>query len=226
MTLESYIDLVDSLPGYRNFTPELKTPPDAVPMPFNGYTQEQYARDMLDTFLRKGINPNRVWPQSFLPADIYQWIAEYPDTFGPQAVYLDEDGDTAETLVTATARLPDLKARGVNIIAPPFNYLITVGGANNDTLVPSDYATAAVAAGLSIITWSFERSGPLADVAPDEDYYYSTFASAIQTDGQEFHVLDVLASIPVTAMFSDWSSTVGYFANCFGLSGPVGEDYS
>ena len=194
MTLESYIDLVDSFPGYRNFTPELKTPPKAVPMPFNGYTQEQFGRDMLDTFLRKGINPLRVWPQSFLPADIFQWLKEYPDTFGPQAVYLDEDGDTPDTLVTATARLPTLKSEGVNIIAPPFNYLITVGGENNDTLIPSDYALAAKAAGLSIISWSFERSGPLADVQADEEYYYSNFASAISYDGQEFDVLNVLGN--------------------------------
>ena len=228
MTLEFYIDLVDSLPGYRNFTPELKTPPKAVPMPFNGYTQEQFGRDMLNTFLNKGINPNRVWPQSFLPADIFQWISEYPDTFGNQAVYLDEDGDTPETLVTATARLPSLKARGVNIIAPPFNYLITVDNSTSPpTLIPSDYANTAKAAGLGIISWSFERSGPLADVAADEDYYYSTFASAISFDGQEFDVLNVLANeIQITAMFSDWSSTVGYFANCFGKQGPIGEDYN
>jgi glycerophosphoryl diester phosphodiesterase len=195
-------------------------------MPFNGYTQEQYARDMLNMFVDKGIDPNRVWPQSFLPADIYQWLEEYPDTFGPQAVYLDEDGDTPETFVTAVARLPALKAKGVNIIAPPFNYLITVGGENNDTLIPSAYATAAKAAGLSIISWSFERSGPLADVYANENYYFSTFASAISYDGQAFDVLNVLANeIGIIGMFSDWSSTVGYFANCFGIKGPIGEDY-
>jgi glycerophosphoryl diester phosphodiesterase len=68
MTLNSYIDLVDSLPGYRNFTPELKTPPKAyVTMPFKGYTQQQYARDMIEAFIAKGINPNRVWAQSASP---------------------------------------------------------------------------------------------------------------------------------------------------------------
>ena len=181
---------------------------------------------MVDTFTNKGIDANRVWPQSFLPDDVYLWIDEYPDTFGPQAVYLDEDGDTAETLVTATARLPELATRGVKVIAPPFNYLLTVGGENNDTIVPSPYAIAAKEAGLSIISWSFERSGPLADVESTEDYYYSTFASAVSTDGQYFEVLDVLArEVGVTAMFSDWSATTGYFANCFGLKGPVGEDY-
>jgi len=29
-------------------------------MPFNGYTQEQYTRDILNTFIKRGIAPNRV----------------------------------------------------------------------------------------------------------------------------------------------------------------------
>lgn len=195
-------------------------------MPFNGYTQAQYARDMVDSFTRKGINPDRVWPQSFLPDDVFLWIDEYPDTYGPQAVYLDESGETPETFVEAVARLPELKARGVNLIAPPIPYLLTVTGENNDTIIPSAYATAANEAGLSIITWSFERSGPLADVEVNEEYYYSTFASAIRTDGQFYEVLDILANeIGVVGIFSDWTATTGYFANCFGLQGPYGEDY-
>jgi glycerophosphoryl diester phosphodiesterase len=70
-TLDSYITLVESLPGHRNYTPGLRTPPSQVPMPFNGYTQEQYARDMLNTFIKRGIAPNRVWAQSFNPPDIF-----------------------------------------------------------------------------------------------------------------------------------------------------------
>jgi glycerophosphoryl diester phosphodiesterase len=85
MTLDSYIPLVESLPGHRNFTPELKTPPAQVPMPFKGYSQEHYARDMLDTFIKCGISPNRIWAQIFNPPDISQWIKEYP-VFAKQAV--------------------------------------------------------------------------------------------------------------------------------------------
>jgi glycerophosphoryl diester phosphodiesterase len=69
-TLDSYITLVDSLPGSCNFTPELKTPSAPVPMPFHGYTQQQYARDMIETFIRRGIDPKSLWPQSFNPPDI------------------------------------------------------------------------------------------------------------------------------------------------------------
>ncbi|KIW70712.1 hypothetical protein PV04_02956 [Phialophora macrospora] len=225
MTLESYIDLVDSLPGYRNFTPELKTPPAAVPMPFKGYTQAQYARDMIHTFAKKGIAPERVWPQSFNPADVYLWLNEFPQ-WGAQAVYLDEDADVASNYTAAVAKLPGLKAAGVNIVAPPYNYLLTVGGPNNDTIVPSPYALAAKAAGLDIISWSFERSGPLDLVFADDDYYWSSIAPIISYDGQAYEALDVLArEIGIIGMFSDWSATVSYYANCFDLAGPVGGSY-
>ncbi|KIX09558.1 uncharacterized protein Z518_00638 [Rhinocladiella mackenziei CBS 650.93] len=223
MSLDSYIELVDSLPGYRNFTPELKTPPAQVPMPFHGYTQAQYARDMIETFIAHGISADRVYPQSFTPADIYLWLNEYPE-WGAQAVFLDEDGDDPANFTTAVNRLPALKASGVNIISPPINYLMTVGGPNNDTIVPSIYATTAKEAGLEIIAWSFERSGPLTQVAANEDYYYSSVASAVHYDGQMYEILHLMAQdIGIKGMFSDWSSTVTYYANCFGLKGPGNE---
>jgi len=216
MTLDSYITLIDSLPGHRNFTPELKTPPAQVPMPFNGYTQEQYARDMLDTFIKHGIAPNRVWAQSFNPPDIYQWIEEYPE-FAKQAVFLDEDGDTPETYTTDVARLASLKAKGVNIIAPPFGYLLTTTP-DNKTFIPSSYTTTAKAVGLDIIAWTFERSGSLAKVAASGEYYYSFISQGVHYDGQMYEILDVLGrQIGIKAIFSDWSSTVTYYANCMGL---------
>lgn len=214
MSLQSYITLVNSLG--RDFTPELKTPPAAVPMPFNGYTQEQYARDMINTFINRGIDPKRVWAQSFHPADIFQWLKEFPK-FGKQAVYLDEDGDTPETYATAVARLQTLKDKGVKIIAPPFNYLLSLT-ADNKTIIPSPYAIAANKAGLDIITWTFERSGPLAKVFANQQYYYTSIAAGLHTDGQMYEVLDVLAKqVGIKAIFSDWSSTVSYYANCMGL---------
>lgn len=217
MSLDSYIELVDSLPGHRSFTPELKTPPSQVPMPFHGYTQAQYARDMIEAFIAHGIAPERVYAQSFTPADIYLWLNEYPE-FGAQAVYLDEDGDDPANYTVAVNRLGALKSSGVNIIAPPFNYLLTVGGPNNDTVVPSIYATTALEVGLEIITWTFERSGPLANVAANDEYYYSSVAPITSYDGQAYEILDVLArQIGIKGIFSDWSATVTYYANCFGL---------
>ena len=228
-TLESYIDLVDSLPGYRNFTPELKSgaddPVTAQYAKFPaGYTQEDYARQFAQTFVNKGIDPSRVWMQSFNPPDIYFWLKEFPQ-FGKQAVYLDESGDTPENYTAAVALLPSIKAKGVNIIAPPFNYLIQAGPGNK-SIVPAPYAIAAKAAGLDIITWTFERSGPLAGVLADDDYYYTSIAGAVHTDGQEYEILDILAKeVGIKGIFTDWAATVVYYANCMGLTGPSSSSY-
>lgn len=229
-TLESYIDLVDSLPGYRNFTPELKSgaddPVTAKYAKFpTGYTQEDYARQIVTTFINKGIDPARVWLQSFGPDDIFFWLKEFP-AFGRQAVYLDESGDTPETYDAAVALLPSIKAKGVNIIAPPFNYLLAEAGKDNQTIVPSAYAIEAKKVGLDIITWTFERSGPLKNVKANGEYYYGSIADAVHTDGQLYEVLDILVhQVGIKGIFSDWSPTVTYFANCFGLEGPQSSDY-
>ncbi|KAK4934153.1 hypothetical protein LTR66_015701 [Elasticomyces elasticus] len=227
LSLNQYIDLVDSFPGYRNFTPELKTPPSQVPMPFKGvYTQQQYARDIIEAFIKKGIDPARVWTQSFNPPDIFQWIKEYP-AFGAQALYLDESGDDGPAnFSAAVARLPSLKAQGVNLISPPINYLLTYCDATNRTIYPSSYATTAKAAGLDIVAWTFERSGPLYNVKNTGDYYYQSFNQAVNHDGQLYEILDILANqIGIKGIFTDWAATVSYFGNCFGLTGPVGGSY-
>jgi glycerophosphoryl diester phosphodiesterase len=224
LTLPQYIDLVGSYPGYRNFTPELKTPPAEVPMPFNGYTQQQYASDFIAAFRSKKIDPARVWPQSFLFDDLVYWLQNDHD-FGKQAIYLVEY-DTPEDIAAGTVNLTTVRAAGVNIIGPAIPMLVAPGGADNKTIVPSAYAHAVKAAGLDIIAWTFERSGPLATVKARREYYFSTIANITTHDGQYYEVLDVLANqIGVKAVFSDWSSTVTYFANCFGLKGPVGGSY-
>ena len=105
-------------------------------------------------------------------------------------------------------------------------YLLTVGGPDNNTIIPSAYADGARAAGLDIFTWTIERSGPLARVAATEDYYYSSIASVTRYDGQLYEVLDVLArQVGIKGIFTDWSATVTYYANCFGLTGPRASDY-
>ena len=219
MTLNSYIDFVESVPGFRNFTPELKTPPPQVPMPFHGYTQQQYAQDFIDTFRNRSIDPARVWAQSFLIDDVLFWL-KYDHEFGKQAIFLDEE-DTPATLAAATKNLTWLKAQGVNIVGPSIPMLITVGGPNNDSIVPTNYSMAVKAAGLDIIAWTYERSGPLATVKSRGEYYFSSIQDILHGDGQYYEALDVLVNqIGIKAMFSDWASTITYFANCFGLQGP------
>ncbi|KAM5350612.1 hypothetical protein ACJ41O_007117 [Fusarium nematophilum] len=205
---KEHIALVDGL-GLK-FTPELKTP--EVKMPFQGdYTQEMYAQQMIDEYKQAGIKPSRVWPQSFLYADILYWLKAEPK-FGRQAVYLDETGDTPETFETAVANLTRYAKDGVQIVAPPLPYLVT---AKNGEIVPSKYAIKARKLGLDIITWSLERSGPLANGA-NGDYYYFSIKDVVDNDGDMFKLVDVLyRQIGVIGLFSDWSATVTYYANCF-----------
>lgn len=212
MSLKEQIALVDSMG--LNFTAEAKTP--QVPMPFQGnYTQQDFAQQIVDTFRAANIPANRVWLQSFLPDDIFYWIANDYD-FSLQAIYLDERADlTADGYNVAVASLPDLANRGVKIISPSIWQLVTIDNSTNK-IVPSSYATAAKKAGLEIITWSFERSGPLE--IGGGGYYYESIAPLIKKDGDEYVVIDVIArQVGAIGIFSDWSATVTYYANCFGL---------
>ncbi|KAF2126956.1 PLC-like phosphodiesterase [Dothidotthia symphoricarpi CBS 119687] len=209
MTLNEYIKVVDDW-GLK-FTPELKTP--EVPMPYDGYTQEQYAQDMINAFKNAGIDPSRVFPQSFLPADIFYWIDNEPE-FAKQAVYLDERVDTAEGYANATASLPALAERGVKIMAPAMFALTKVN--DEGEIIPSEYAIACKENGLEIVAWSFDRSGWLQ--IDGGGYYYQYVANVTNNDGDMYTVLDVLAQqVGIKALFSDWPASVTYYANCFGL---------
>ncbi|HWN71317.1 MAG TPA: glycerophosphodiester phosphodiesterase family protein [Haliangium sp.] len=198
-------------------TPELKEP--SVTMPYEGdYTQEIYAQQMIDEYKAAGVDPSRVWAQSFSLDDVKYWIANEP-TFGNQAVYLDDRYDPPTSLnpndpQTFSPTMEELVADGVKIIAPPMWMLVTVDGTGQ--IVPSEYTKAAKAAGLGIITWTLERSGPLKSGITD--FYYQSIASTIERDGDMMEYLDVLAQdVGILGIFSDWPATVTYYANCMGL---------
>jgi glycerophosphoryl diester phosphodiesterase len=149
--------------------------------------------------------------------------------YGDQAVYLDdryggtpthnENVVTPIELVNNPERLKpsmsELAEAGVNVIAPPMWVLVTE---ENGEIVPSAYAKAAKAAGLHIITWTLERSGPLA--SGGGWYYQSTNGShgtenIINNDGDMMNLLHVLAEdVGVIGVFSDWPATTTYYANC------------
>jgi glycerophosphoryl diester phosphodiesterase len=107
----------------------------------------------------------------------------------------------------------DLVAKGVKIVAPPMFALLKPDAAGN--LMPSEYAMAAKAAGLDIITWTLERSGFL---TTGGGYYDQFVAPTINNDGDMLTVLDALAKkVGIKGIFSDWPATVTYYANCMGL---------
>ena len=206
-------------------TPELKSP--NVSMPFNGFSQQDYALKMIGEYKQAGVPARHVWAQSFNIEDVRHWI-EHEPRFGKQAVYLDGrysvPGFDHRQPSTWKPSMDQLVADGVRIIAPPLWMLVDSG---KGRVVPSRYAHEAKAAGLSIITWTFERSGSLVNGG---GWYYQTLNGVnsnplnpsapelIDNDGDMLTVLDVLArEVGVSGVFSDWPATVTYYANCMGL---------
>lgn len=189
-------------------TPELKSP--SVTMPFDGFTQQDYAQKMIDEYKRAGVSPRRVWPQSFNIDDVLYWVNNEA-AFGRQAVYLDDANTVADLPDYNT--LVGYKSKGINIWAPPTFALLAVDGGK---IVPSQAAKDAKAAGLGLITWTLERSGILADGS--NGFYYQTFDSAVKREGDMLNALHVLGKdVGVMGVFSDWPATTTFYANCMDL---------
>lgn len=211
MTHAESIELFKSLGA--KFTPELKSP--SVEMPFNGFTQEDYAQKLVDEYKAAGIPASDVWLQSFNLEDVLYWIKAEPE-FGAQAVYLmDEyniEGYSPMDPATWPNTMASLKAMGINYIAPPTWMLVTLEG---EEIVPSELAIQAKAADLEIITWTIERSGPL---VRGGGWYYQSIRDITDSDGVMYEYIDALAQdVGVVGIFSDWPATVTYYANCMGL---------
>jgi len=211
MTHAESIELFKSLGA--KFTPELKTP--SVEMPFNGFSQQDYAQKLVDEYKAAGIPASDVWLQSFNLEDVLYWIEAEPE-FGAQAVYLmdeyNSEGYSPMDPATWPNTMEELKAMGVNYIAPPTWMLVTLDGTE---IVPSELAIQAKAADLNIITWTIERSGPL---VRGGGWYYQSIGDITNSDGVMYEYIDVLAQeVGVEGIFSDWPATVTYYANCMGL---------
>lgn len=194
------------------FTPELKSP--SVEMPFEGYSQEDYAQALIDEYKAAGVPASDVWAQSFNLDDVLYWIKAEPE-FGKQAVFLDAsyniEGFNPNDASTFPYDFAELHAQGVNYIAPPMWMLVAV---ENGEIVPSAYTKEAKAAGLKLITWTLERSGPLANGG---GWNFQTIKDVTNNDAMYMELLDVLAQeVGIEGIFSDWPATVTYYANCMG----------
>ena len=194
-------------------TPELKAP--SVVMPYEGdFTRQEYAQKMIDEYKNARVPPDKVRAQSFNLEDVKYWIDNEPH-FGKQAVFLDSRVYADPPLEPTLADFESLKRRGVEIVAPPMFALLELDSYGR--IVPSEYARLAKLAGLDIITWTFERTD-LRDGAQASEFYYSSIAEAIDSDGDRYLALDVLArQVEVSGIFSDWPASVTYYANCMGL---------
>ncbi|HKP57577.1 MAG TPA: glycerophosphodiester phosphodiesterase family protein [Polyangiales bacterium] len=219
LTHKESIELLKTL-GTK-YTPELKGPNRSAKLQVETVfgSQDAYAQAMIDDYKAAGIQPRKVWAQSFNQADVLYWIKAEP-AFGKQAVFLD-DANVLPELPTA-ADLQGYAKQGIKIVAPPMWALLTV---TNGKIVPSQYAKDAKAARLGIITWTLERSGRIVEeVLPTKgtaspSFYYQTTLDALTNDGDVMTTLDVLAKqVGILGIFSDWSGTVSYYASCMRLN--------
>ena len=226
------IELIGSLGA--KFTPELKgidrdsqgNPIVAENAGFgeSGLDQQSYARKMIQEYIDAGVDPGKVFAQSFSLADVLQWIQEFP-TFGLQAVYLisenpsdrlagppseiNEDPPTLEEFV-------EVRHMGVNIIAPPMPVLVQLN-AKHTRMKPSEYAERAKQAGFNLISWTAERSGRIVEdvLEGGNNFYYQTTLDALTNDGDILRTIDVLAQdVGIIGLFSDWPATTTFYANC------------
>jgi len=191
------------------FTPELKSAKEEMPYE-DEFSQQDYAQKLIEEYKDAGVAPNDVYPQSFSLDDVLYWVEQEPE-FGKQAVYL--DGRTYRPDFRSSLEdMQELAKQGVRILAPPIYALLDVEGGD---IVPSAYARQARQAGIDLITWTLERSGPLTGGG---GWYYQTVKEAINNDGDVMQVLDVLAQqVGVLGVFSDWPATTTYYANCMDL---------
>ena len=189
-----------------NYIPELKRaglPP--------GMSLESYRRRIVDDYREAGIAPERVYLQSFDLDDIRFWRS-YAPGYAKNAVWLDgryeQPGFDPAHPERLRPTMEELAEEGLGYLSPPLWVLLARD--DSGAIVPSAYARAARAAGLELIPWTLERSGP-----PATSWYYRTVASSLRSEGDVFRVLDVLVNqVGVYAIFSDWPATVVFFDAC------------
>ena len=215
VTLKEHIELVKKW-GLSQ-TPELKEgDPARIRAIFGG--QQQYAQKLIDTYKAAGIDPRKVYAQSFNVDDVIYWASHEPE-FGAQAMYLDpvDPGASPPVPRLSVARLQELGRLGVTTMAPPIHALLAVNDAGE--IIPSRYANDIKAAGFQIVAWSFERTNLTRGAAGVGGYYqFDPQGKAIKKDSDMVKALDVLArGVGVKGVFSDWPGTVTYYANCMGL---------
>ena len=230
MTHRESIALFDALRVHM--TPELKaTRPEERPGIGSHFV---LADRMLADYRAAGIEPDRVWPQSFDLEVVEHWIREAPE-FGDRVVYLD---GRSEALLQDPSRLisesgaldardpgelgfgptfSSLAKANIRILGSPLWMLLTVDPSG--TIIPSRYAREARAAGLDLIAWTIERSGSIQETVlpagPMGSFYFLSVYPALEGEGDILRVLDVLTKdVGVRGVFSDWPATTTYYAHC------------
>lgn len=198
-------------------TPELKEP--TITMPHNGYTYDNYRKQLIDTLKEANYTADQTIVQSFNIDDLKYWIAKNPD-YAKTAVFLMDDSNATKDGLAFDPQNPatwkysmaEIKAMGIQNLAPATWLLVTN---NHGKVASSEFAKQAKSQGFGLIAWTIERSGPL---ATGGGWYYTGINDITNNDGDVYNLVEVLAKdVGVKGIFSDWPATTTYYANCNGL---------
>lgn len=225
LTHQESLQLIEVLGA--DFIPELKPgsnmlPPSSQQAPSKRQLakREMLAERLVQAYRDAGIDPSRVWLQSFLWQDVKYWLDNAPD-FASQVVWLDgraqmaTSGNVGEPSFPGTPSFTEAKAAGLKTIAPPLWVLIKATGNPSQPFEATDYARLANATGLQLVTWTLDRSGPISETTQHPFGYFRTLAGALHNDGDLYPLLHALVNdVGVTGVFSDWPATVTYYDNC------------
>jgi glycerophosphoryl diester phosphodiesterase len=210
-THKEYIQHVKKFGG--KYVPELKTPSGVV-MPYNYsgviFTQTDYAQKAVDEYIELNIDPSIVYLQSFLWSDVIYWATktDFKNACALEGTYDVYNWSTEQI----KSWLQPLKDAGVPIVAPPL-YLLANRTSATGPIAVSNYANIVLGMGFKIVTWSYERDGPLKNGGG----FYHTGLSATR-DGFDYEFLDFMVKkANITGIFSDWPATVTFYANCMGV---------
>ncbi|MEE4172862.1 MAG: glycerophosphodiester phosphodiesterase family protein [Xanthomonadales bacterium] len=180
------------------------------------------ADQLVDDYRNAGVPPDTLWLQTFDPDVASHWLANAGEYAG-RVVWLDgryalDDFDHRAPGAHAVFGL--WREAGLQFLAPPVWMLVEAGETGP---VPSAYARAARREGLRLLTWTLERSGPL---ARGGGWYYQTLnglnprpqspgAYRVSRDADQLALLALLFDdLEVAGVFTDWAETTALVDRC------------
>ena len=184
-------------------------------MPFNGFTQKDFAAKAVGEYKEHNILPEHVWFQSATLEDIEYLVQE--SDYGMQAVVLDFEDDRVEA--DNGSWLDTVKGLGAKYVAPPM-YKLVMADAATSTITASGFAKLIQERDLHIITWTLDRTSDPLEKEGASDYYWQTLQNQNLdlTAGSRFDLLDVLyKEVGIEGIFDDWAAVSAFYANCMDL---------
>ena len=173
---------------------------------------------MIDEFKRAGVNPRDVSPQSFNLADVLYWITHEPALRQTGRVSRRRRSRRWHSAPDRRRAAGRARTRACGSSRRRFRRCSRWTQQQHSSCRRSTRKDIK-AAGLGIITWSFERADLRRGAAFGGFYAaYDPEGRVVKKDSDMYLALDALAQdVGIIGVFSDWPATVSYYASCMGL---------